>query len=135
MTITDEQLMILVVVLIAGYYLYNRYEGFSISGKDKGKHHHRRFIDKLDHSFGHPFGNYPYEYQEPVYEVRDNWNRRNRERLESYDVNLYNRNRNRERLESYDVNLYNRNRRQLRRYNENRYYDYESQFNRPHYYF
>ena len=129
MTIIDEQLMILVVVLIVGYYLYNRYEGFTIGGRRKGKHHHRHWAARLDHSFGHPFGNYPYEYQEPVYRVLDNWNRRNRWRVERYDENLYNR--NQRRLRRYNENPYNR----YYGYNENRYLnrDYENPFRRGYY--
>ena len=33
MTLKDEQLLILIVILVAGYYLYNRYEGFNIGGR------------------------------------------------------------------------------------------------------
>jgi len=82
--LTDEQLIILVVILIAGYFLYNRYEGFNIGGRygrgwmREGGYNRRhgryyyptRFVDRPWHHkvFEYAGYGYPESYYLPTYE-------------------------------------------------------------------
>ena len=64
--LTNEQIILLVVILVAGYYLYNRYEGFNVGARI----HHRYMHRWNNHRIGGRHYNFNYLYEQRPFHHR-----------------------------------------------------------------